>query len=289
MEEKTGDLDRLGSMAFTEEQLVRYSRHIILSEVGGKGQKKIGEARVLIVGAGGLGSPIALYLAAAGVGTIGIIDPDIVDLSNLHRQVIHHTADLDRPKVTSAQEKIAALNPDVKVIPYVEYLNAQNALDLFGDYDYIIDGTDNFPVKFLINDAAYFSKKPFIHGGILRFEGQLFTILPSESACYRCIFPEPPPTGIVPSCQEAGVLGALAGLIGTLQGTEVLKLILGIGKPLTNRILRYDALRTVFREIPIRKNPDCPLCGAQATITQLEMEEQTVCDLNKADAALPKQ
>ncbi|HIE64646.1 MAG: molybdopterin-synthase adenylyltransferase MoeB [Nitrospira sp.] len=273
-------------MTFTEEQLVRYSRHIILSEVGGLGQKKIGAARVLIVGAGGLGSPIALYLAAAGVGTIGIIDPDVVDLSNLHRQVIHHTADLDRPKVTSAQEKIAALNPDVKVIPHVEYLNAKNALDLFGDYDYIIDGTDNLPVKFLINDAAFFAKKPFIHGGILRFEGQLFTILPAESACYRCIFPEPPPTGIVPTCQEGGVLGALAGLIGTLQATEVLKLILGIGLPLTNRILSYDALRTVFREIPIRKNPGCPLCGSQATITKLEMEEQAVCDLKPADTAL---
>jgi len=273
-------------MAFTEEQLVRYSRHIILSEVGGLGQKKIGAARVLIVGAGGLGSPIALYLAAAGIGTIGIIDPDVVDLSNLHRQVIHHTADLNRPKVTSAQEKIAAINPDVKVIPHAEYLNPQNALDLFGDYDYIIDGTDNFPVKFLINDAAFFAKKPFIHGGILRFEGQLFTILPSESACYRCIFPEPPPTGVIPTCQEAGVLGALAGLIGTLQATEVLKLILGIGLPLTNRILSYDALRTVFREIPIRKNPNCPLCGTQATITKLEMEDQAVCDLNSANAAL---
>ncbi|MFQ5580206.1 MAG: ThiF family adenylyltransferase [Nitrospiria bacterium] len=273
-------------MAFTEEQLIRYSRHIILSEVGGKGQKLIGQASVLVVGAGGLGSPIALYLAAAGVGTIGIIDPDVVDLSNLHRQVIHHTSDLDRPKVGSAQDKIAALNPDVKVIPYKEYLNAQNALELFGDYDYIIDGTDNFPVKFLINDAAYFAKKPFIHGGILRFEGQIFTILPGESACYRCIFPEPPPSGIVPSCQEAGVLGTLAGLIGTLQGTEVLKLILGIGKPLTNRILSYDALRTAFREIPIRKNPDCPLCGSQATVTKLEIKEQEVCDLKSADPAL---
>lgn len=275
-------------MAFTEEQLVRYSRHIILSEVGGKGQKKIGQARVLIVGAGGLGSPIALYLAAAGVGTIGIIDPDTVDLSNLHRQVIHHTSDLERPKVTSAQEKIAALNPEVKVLPYIEYLNAKNALDLFGDYDYIIDGTDNFPVKYLINDAAYFAKKPFIHGGILRFEGQLFTIIPSESACYRCIFPEPPSTGVIPTCQEAGVLGTLAGLIGTLQATEVLKLILGIGVPLTNRILSYDALRTSFREIPIRKNPDCPLCGTHPTITKLEMEVQEACDLHPSNAALPE-
>ncbi|MFQ5780837.1 MAG: ThiF family adenylyltransferase [Nitrospiria bacterium] len=276
-------------MAFTEEQLVRYSRHIILSEVGGKGQKKIGQARVLVVGAGGLGSPVALYLAAAGVGTLGLIDADAVDLSNLHRQVIHHTADIGRPKVTSAHEKITALNPDVRVIPYHEYLTAQNALEIFKAYDYIIDGTDNFPVKFLINDAAHFAQKPFIHGGIIRFEGQLFTILPSESACYRCIFPEPPPTGVVPSCQEAGVLGALAGLIGTLQGTEVLKLILGIGKPLTNRILTYDALRITFREVPIRRNPNCPLCGAQPTIKTLEMQERAACSLDPMSAVVKEQ
>ena len=243
-------------MAFTEEQLVRYSRHIILTEVGGKGQKKIGQAKVLVVGAGGLGSPIALYLAAAGVGTIGLIDGDAVDLSNLQRQIIHHTSDIGRPKVLSAQEKMVAINPDVEVVPYQENLNAENALKIFSDFEYIIDGTDNFPAKFLINDAAYFAKRPLIHAGILRFEGQLFTIFPGTTACYRCIFPEPPPAGLIPTCQEAGVLGALAGLIGTLQGTEVLKLILGIGKPLTDRILKYDALRTQFREIPVQRNPN---------------------------------
>ena len=267
-------------MAFTEEQLVRYSRHIILSEVGGKGQKKIGRAKVLIVGAGGLGSPVAFYLAAAGVGTIGLIDPDLVDLSNLQRQIIHHTADIGRSKVESAKEKILALNTDVKVISYHETLKAENALEIFNEFDIIIDGVDNFPAKFLINDAAFFTKKPLIHGGILRFEGQLFTILPGNSACYRCIFPKAPPTGLVPSCQEAGVLGTLAGLIGTLQGTEALKLILGIGMPLSNRILTYNALNTSFREVPIRRNAHCPLCGTQPSIQSLEMEAQAICNLD---------
>ncbi|MFY9269730.1 MAG: HesA/MoeB/ThiF family protein, partial [Candidatus Manganitrophaceae bacterium] len=177
-------------MAFTEEQLVRYSRHIILTEVGGKGQKKIAQAKVLVIGAGGLGSPVALYLAAAGIGTIGIIDADTVDLSNLQRQILHHTSDIGRPKVLSAQEKITALNPDVRVIPYHENLNAENALKIFEEFEYVVDGTDNFAAKFLINDAAFFAKKPLIHAGILRFEGQLFTILPGTSACYRCLFPE---------------------------------------------------------------------------------------------------
>ena len=271
-------------MAFTEDQLVRYSRHIILEGVGGKGQKKINQAKVLIIGAGGLGSPIALYLAAAGVGTIGIVDADEVDLSNLQRQIIHHTADIGRPKVLSAEEKMVALNPDVQVIPYHEYLRAENALEIFNAFDYVIDGTDNFPAKFLINDAAFFAGKPLVHGGILRFEGQLFTILPGQSACYRCLFQGPPPAGAVPSCQEAGVLGALAGFIGTLQGTEVLKLILGIGKPLTNRMLTYDALRMQFREIPFQKNPTCPLCGSDPTIQTLEVQEQAVCELDPMEA-----
>jgi adenylyltransferase/sulfurtransferase len=270
-------------MAFTEEQLVRYSRHIILSEVGGKGQKKIAQARVLIIGAGGLGAPAALYLAAAGVGTIGLIDPDVVDLSNLHRQVIHHTDDLGRPKVESARAKMTALNPDVQVIPYHEALDADNAADLFGAFDCILDGTDNFPAKFLINDAAYFAKKPLIHGGILRFEGQMFTIVPDQSACYRCIFPAPPPSGLVPTCQEAGVIGPLAGVIGTLQATEVLKLILGIGRPLTNRILKYDGLRAQFRTVPIRRNPRCPLCGDAPTLTTLSTEAAPVCDARPQD------
>jgi len=259
-------------MGFTEEQIQRYSRHIILSEVGGKGQRKINGACVLVVGAGGLGSPVALYLAAAGVGKIGIIDADSVDLSNLQRQIIHHTADVGKPKVLSAQEKIFSINPDVTVIPYHGKFGVENALSLVRDYDIVVDGTDNFPAKFLINDAAVLAGKPLIHGGILRFEGQIFTILPGKSACYRCIFGAPPPSGLVPTCQEAGVLGALAGFIGTLQATEVLKLILGIGDPLTDRILCYDALKTKLREVRVRRNPHCAICGDSPSIRSLEAE-----------------
>lgn len=266
-------------MPFTEQQLIRYSRHILLPEVGGKGQRKIAEASVLIIGAGGLGAPIALYLAAAGVGTIGIMDGDGVDLSNLQRQIIHHTNNVGESKVSSAQQKMNALNPDVHVVAFQENLNADNALEILSQFDIIVDGTDNFPVKFLINDAAFFTKKPLVHGGILRFEGQLLTVIPGVTACYRCVFGAPPPAGVVPSCQEAGVLGALAGVIGTLQGTEVLKQILGLGGLITNRILKYDALRTEFREIPIRKNPKCSLCGDQPTIHALQFEDQPVCQL----------
>lgn len=264
---------------FTEDQIKRYSRHIILPEVGGKGQRKINEAKVFVVGAGGLGSPIALYLSAAGVGTIGIIDGDVVDLSNLHRQIIHHTADLNRPKVQSAKERIEGLNPDVKVITYQERLDSKNALDIIKDYDVIVDGSDNFPTKFLVNDAAYFAKKPLVHGGILRFVGQVLTILPEKSACYRCLFYSPPPPGVVPSCQEAGVLGVLAGLIGSIQSAEVLKIILNIGNLLTNRLLTYDAIKTGFREIKVQRNPRCPLCGKSPTIKELIDYEQAVCEL----------
>ena len=270
-------------MGFTEDQVQRYSRHIILSEVGGKGQRKINAARVFVIGAGGLGSPVALYLAAAGVGTLGIIDADSVDLSNLQRQVLHQTPDLGMPKVFSAQEKITAMNPDVRVIPYHARLGADNALSLMKDYDVIVDGTDNFPAKFLINDAAVLAGKPLVHGGILRFDGQVFTILPGKSACYRCIFQSPPPAGLVPSCQEAGVLGALAGFIGTVQGTEVLKLILGIGQPLTDRILCYDALRTRIREVRVRRNPRCAVCGEQPSLRSLQEEnyvQSEVCQIN---------
>ena len=266
-------------MKFSEEQIQRYSRHILLSEVGGKGQEKMVRARVLIIGAGGLGSPVALYLAAAGVGTIGIIDGDVVDLSNLHRQILHHTSDVASPKVVSAQTKLTALNPDVNVVAYAERLTPENGLQLFEQYDIVIDGTDNFPTKFLANDAAVLSKRPLIHGGILRFVGQVMTILPGKSACYRCIFKEPPPAGLIPSCQEAGVLGALAGVIGTIQATEALKLILGLEKPLAGRLLTYDALNAGFREIAVRRNPKCPICGTEPTITTLEMAEQPVCEL----------
>ena len=266
----------------SEEQVTRYSRHILLPEVGGKGQQKIGQARVLIVGAGGLGSPVAFYLAAAGVGTIGVIDGDVVDLSNLQRQVIHQTGDIGRPKVDSAKAKILALNPNVAVETHEMRLTAENALDIIGRYDIVVDGVDTFPAKFLINDACFFARKPLVHGGILRFDGRVFTILPGKSACYRCVFKQPPPSGLVASCQEAGVIGALAGVIGTIQGTEVLKLILGRGHLLTDRLLDYDARQTRFREIKIAKNPQCPLCGDHPEITRLFEHEPEVCAVKTA-------
>ncbi len=266
-------------MNFTDEQITRYSRHILLPEVGGKGQKKIAQAKILLVGVGGLGSPAALYLAAAGVGTIGLIDSDVVDLSNLQRQVIHHTPDVGRPKVVSAREKIQALNPDVSVETYEDRLTSKNALDVVKGYDVVIDGVDNFPAKFLINDACFFAGKPLVHGGILRFDGRVMTIIPGKSACYRCVFKNPPPPGLVASCQEAGVIGVLAGIIGTLQATEALKLVLGIGRSLTDRMLDFDARRTAFREIRIRRNPNCPLCGEHPTITGLFDHEPETCEL----------
>lgn len=264
-------------MEFTDEQITRYSRHILLPEVGGKGQKKIAKSRMLIVGAGGLGSPAALYLAAAGAGTIGLIDSDVADLSNLQRQILHHTPDLGRSKVVSGKEKIQALNPDVNVVMHEDRLVAKNALELIRGYDVVIDGVDNFPAKFLINDACFFADKPLVHGGILRFDGRVFTIIPKKSACYRCVFKNPPPPGLVASCQEAGVIGVLAGIIGTIQATEALKLVLGIGRPLTDRMLDFDARRTSFREIKTKRNPDCPLCGEHPTITELFDHEPESC------------
>ena len=266
-------------MEFTDEQITRYSRHILLPEVGGKGQKKIAKAKVFLVGAGGLGSPAALYLAAAGVGTIGLIDSDVVDLSNLQRQVLHHTSDIGRPKVLSGKEKILALNPDVQVVMYEERLTSKNALKFISEYDVVIDGVDNFPAKFLINDACFFANKPLVHGAILRFDGRVTTIIPKKSACYRCVFKTPPPPGLVASCQEAGVIGVLAGIIGTIQATEALKLILGIGRPLTDRLLDFDARRTQFREIRVRRNPNCPLCGENPTVTELfdDGDPEAVC------------
>ena len=252
----------------SEEQVARYSRHILLPEVGGKGQHKIGEAKVLIVGAGGLGSPVAFYLAAAGVGTIGLIDADVVDLSNLQRQVIHQTNDIGRPKVDSAKTKILALNPHVTVETHDTRLSADNALEIIGGYDIIVDGVDNFPTKFLINDACFFRKKPLVHGGILRFDGRVFTILPGKSACYRCVFKQPPPPGMIASCQEAGVMPSLA------TG--------GFGGAQRDRLLDYDARLTRFREIRITKNPKCPLCGEQPEITRLFEHEPEVCAVKTA-------
>lgn len=264
-----------------EEQIERYSRHIILKEVGGKGQQKLFDGKVLIIGAGGLGAPIALYLAAAGIGTIGIADADDVDLSNLQRQVIHFTPDIGKAKVESAKEKMLAINPYVKVVTYKEWVTAANINRIIADYDFIIDGTDNFAAKFLINDACVLLGKPYSHGGILQFDGQTMTIKPGESACYRCLFPEPPPKDAIPSCSQAGVIGVLPGVIGTLQATEAIKFLLQKGDLLTNRLLTYSALRMKFREVPLKRNTLCPICGEHPTITELkdEVDAMTVCDL----------
>jgi len=265
-------------MDFTEEQIQRYSRHILLQDVGVEGQEKINNGKVLIVGAGGLGAPIALYLAAAGVGTIGIIDGDVVDLSNLQRQVIHFTPDVNKPKVISAKEKINLINPDVKVITYQKLLTAENVLEIIQDYDFVVDGTDNFPVKFLINDACVIAKKPFSHGGILRFDGQTLTYVPG-SACYRCLFHSPPPPNAVPTCSQAGVLGAIAGMLGTIQAAEVLKYLTGVGDLLTNRLLTFNAKTMEFRTIKSKPDYNCPVCGDRPTVTGLVDYEQAVCDI----------
>lgn len=262
-----------------EDQIERYSRNIILREVGGKGQKKLLESKVLIIGAGGLGSPAALYLAAAGVGTIGIADGDRVDLSNLQRQVIHFTGDVGASKADSAREKIARLNPDVDVKIHGEMVRAANAREIISGYDFIIDGTDNFAAKFLINDACVLLGKPYSHAGILRFNGQMMTVKPQSSACYRCVFKAPPPVGAIPGCGEAGVLGAMAGVVGTLQAVETLKYLLGVGDLLTDRLLIFDALPMSFREVTISRNPACPVCGEHPTITSLVDYEQKPCEL----------
>jgi molybdopterin/thiamine biosynthesis adenylyltransferase len=264
---------------FTEERLERYSRHIILKEVGVKGQEQLHNARVLIIGAGGLGAPAALYLAAAGVGTLGIADADRVDLSNLQRQVIHHTADVGKAKVESAADKIRAINPDVTVRPHHGFVSAENIGTLIADYDFVLDGTDNFAAKFLINDACVLAGIPFSHGGILRFQGQTMTVLPHKSACYRCIFEAPPPVDAVPTCSQAGVLGAIAGMLGTIQAAEALKFIVGAGKLLTDALLTFDALEMNFRKVPLRRNPKCAICGDHPTITELFDEAQpAACD-----------
>ena len=265
-------------MDFTESQIERYSRHIILQDVGVEGQINISEGKVLIVGAGGLGSPVALYLAAAGVGTIGIIDGDVVDMTNLQRQVIHFTPDVNKAKVLSAKEKIEQLNPEVKVVAYHDLLSTYNIFDIIKEYDIVVDGTDNFPTKFLINDACVLTKKPFSHGGILRFEGQTFTYTPGH-ACYRCVFDRPPPPNVVPTCSQAGVLGSIAGILGTIQATEVLKFLINKGELLTNRILTFNALTMDFRTIAFRKNINCPICGEHPSITELQTYDLPACDL----------
>ena len=267
-------------MNMTEQQIERYSRHLILQNVGVEGQQKIMEGKVLIIGVGGLGAPAALYLAAAGVGTLGLIDGDVVDMTNLQRQVIHFTPDVNRPKVESAEKKIREINPDVTVKMYHALATPDNMMDLIAEYDFIIDGTDNFPSKFLINDACVMGKKSFSHGGILRFDGQTLTHTPNH-ACYRCLFPSPPPKNAVPSCSQAGVLGSIAGMLGTIQATETLKYLTGVGELLTNRLQIFNALKMDFRTVSVNKNPSCPLCGEQPTIKELTMEELPVCELKR--------
>ncbi|RAP38847.1 adenylyltransferase [Candidatus Marinamargulisbacteria bacterium SCGC AAA071-K20] len=267
-------------MTLNDQQVERYSRHILLQDVGLSGQEKILNAKVLIVGTGGLGAPAALYLAAAGVGTLGIIDGDKVDMSNLQRQVIHFTPDLDKAKVQSAKEKIALINPDVKVNAIEDLFLAHNAMDILKDYDFVIDGTDNFPAKFLINDACVMAKKPFSHGGVLRFDGQTMTHVPGE-ACYRCIFDDLPPSNAVPSCSQAGILGAIAGMLGTIQAAEALKFIIGKGDLLTNRLQMFDALKMKFREVKFKKRATCKVCGENPVITELKDYEQPVCDIRQ--------
>ena len=266
-------------MAFSNEQLERYSRHIILKEVGVKGQKKLLNAKVLIIGAGGLGAPCAMYLAAAGVGTIGIADADEVDLSNLQRQIIHATEDVGKPKVQSAKETINKMNPDVTVNTYHEFVSSENILKIIKDYDFIIDGTDNFPAKFLINDACVMAKKPFCHAGIIRFQGQLMTYVPGQGPCYRCVFKEPPPKDAVPTCKQAGVIGAMGGIIGSLQAMEAVKYITGTGELLTGYLLTFNALKMEFRKIKLPKpNGKCAVCGDNPTITELVEYEQAECN-----------
>jgi sulfur-carrier protein adenylyltransferase/sulfurtransferase len=260
--------------SLTAMEIKRYSRHLILPEVGVDGQRKLKAAKVLCIGAGGLGSPVALYLAAAGVGTIGIVDFDVVDYSNLQRQILHGTSDVGRSKLDSARDKLVALNPEVKIELYDTALSSENALDLFRPYDVIVDGTDNFPTRYLVNDACVLLRKPNAYGSIFRFEGQASVFGLENGPCYRCLYPEPPPPGLVPSCAEGGVLGVLPGLVGVIQATEALKLILGVGEPLIGRFLIVDALRMKFRELKLRKDPDCPVCGTHPTVTELIDYEQ---------------
>jgi len=266
---------------FTEEQIERYSRHIILPEVGAEGQSKLLESKVFMIGAGGLGSPVAYYLAAAGVGTIGICDADVVDMSNLQRQIIHNQDRVGMPKVESARATIQALNPDVQVNTYNYRIDADNIREIIRDYDLVIDGCDNFPTRFLVNDACFFEGKTLVSGAMFRFDGQVATFKPTsqkDAPCYRCLYPEPPPAGLVPSCSEAGILGALAGAVGTIQAVEAVKELLGIGDSLAGKLMTFDALRMEWKKLKLRKDPGCPLCGPNPTITDLVTYEQA-CEL----------
>jgi sulfur-carrier protein adenylyltransferase/sulfurtransferase len=272
----------------TKDEILRYSRHLIIPEVGMEGQQKLKAGKVLLVGAGGLGAPLGLYLAAAGIGKIGIVDFDVVDFTNLQRQVIHSTADVGRKKLDSAAEKMQGINPHLKIVKHETALSSENALEILKDYDLVVDGTDNFPTRYLVNDACVLLGKPNVYGSIFRFEGQATIFAYEGGPCYRCLYPEPPPPGLVPSCAEGGVLGILPGTIGLIQATEAVKLILGIGEPLVGRLLLYDALGMRFRELRLRKNPECPVCGEHRTITKL-IDYHQFCGVPNPNAAAPAQ
>lgn len=256
-------------MKLNQEQILRYSRHLIMPEIGVAGQERLCDAKILLIGGGGLGSPLGMYLAAAGIGTLGLVDFDLVDHTNLHRQVIHGTEDIGRPKVDSAKDRIHSINPNVTVVPIKARLSSENVMDIIRDYDIVIDGTDNFPTRYLVNDACIFANKPNIYGSIFRFEGQATVFKPKDGPCYRCLFPEPPPPGEIPSCAEGGVLGVLPGIVGLIQATEAVKLILGKGQSLVGRLLLFNALEMKFREVNIRRDPKCPVCGDNPTVTKL--------------------
>jgi molybdopterin/thiamine biosynthesis adenylyltransferase len=268
---------------FSEEEIHRYSRHIVLPEVGGIGQKQINRASVLVVGAGGLGSPVAFYLAAAGVGKIGIVDDDVVDVSNLQRQILHTTRDVGRKKVESARETLLALNPHLTIVPHDVRLNATNIRDVLKEYDLVAEGSDNFPTKFLVNDACVMTGTPLSMAGIFRFSGQILTVIPGAGPCYRCLIPQPPPPGAIPSCQEAGVLGAMAGAVGVMQATEILKLILGKGEVLSGRLLLFEALQMRFEPIEVKRNPECPICYETPSITEL-IDYDIACEMPQSPA-----
>lgn len=273
--------------SLSQEEILRYSRHLIMPEVGVEGQEKLKASKVLLIGTGGLGSPAALYLAAAGVGTMGLVDFDVVDFSNLQRQVIHGTKNVNQPKVESAKERIADINPNVKVVTYNEMLTRDNIMRILKDYDIVLDGTDNFQTRYLVNDACVFSKKPFVYGSIFRFDGQITVFYPFKGPCYRCLFAEPPPPGMVPSCAEGGVLGILPGVVGVIQATEVVKLIMGKGEPLIGRLMLYDALKMSFREVKFRRNPKCPVCSDNPTIKEL-VDYDAFCGIKRGEDASDK-
>jgi molybdopterin/thiamine biosynthesis adenylyltransferase len=269
---------------FTEEQVVRYARHIILPNIGGGGQLKLMESKVLVIGAGGLGSPAAMYLAAAGVGTLGLVDFDRVDLSNLQRQLLHDTDDVGRPKVESGAERLRSLNPNVDLVPHDVALTSENAFEILEPYDVIVDGSDNFPVRYLVNDATQMLGKPLVYGSIYQFEGQASVFLPGpDTPCYRCLFPNPPPPGTVPSCAEAGVFGVLPGIIGSIQAVEAIKLVVGVGEPLVGKLLLFDALGMEFTTVKLNWNPDCPVCGTNPTVTEL-IDYEAFCGLAPGQA-----